>query len=93
MRKFLSSLLVAMLYFAIAGQAQVLSVTGRITDQKGAPVPSASIVIKGKSANGVAADEQGRFKINASKGDVLVISNVSFTSKEVTVTGTTEMLL
>ena len=89
MRKFLSSLFVAMLYFAIAGQAQVLSVSGRITDQKGAPVPSASIVIKGKSANGVAADEQGRFKINASKGDVLVISNVSFTSKEVTVTGTT----
>jgi protocatechuate 3,4-dioxygenase beta subunit len=52
MRKFLPSLLLAMLCFAIAGMAQVLTVSGRVTDEKGVPIPSASVVIKGKNTNG-----------------------------------------
>ena len=89
MRKFVSSLLLAMLCFVIAGQAQVLTVSGRITDEKGAPIPSASVVIKGKKTKGIAADAMGNFKISATKGDVLVISSVSFTTKEVTVGSST----
>jgi TonB-linked SusC/RagA family outer membrane protein len=85
MRKFLSSLLVAMVCFAIAGEAQVLSISGRVTDDKGMPIPSASVVVKGKTTAGVAADAQGNFKINASRGDVLVVSSVGFANKEVTV--------
>ncbi len=85
MRKILSSFLLAMVCFAIAGKAQVLTVSGRITDGKGAPIPSASVVIKGKTSTGAAADAQGTFKISASKGDVLVISSLNFLTKEVTV--------
>ncbi len=88
MRKFLSSFLL-MVCFAIAGEAQVLTVSGRVTDEKGVPIPSASVVVKGKKTRGVAADAQGIYKITASKGDVLVISSVNFTAKEVSVTGTT----
>jgi TonB-linked SusC/RagA family outer membrane protein len=91
MRKILSSLLVAMLCFAIAGQAQTLTITGRVTDEKGVPIPSASVVLKSKKAKGIAADEQGNFKISASKGDVLVISSVNFVQKEVTVGSSTTL--
>jgi TonB-linked SusC/RagA family outer membrane protein len=85
MRKILSSLVLAMLCFAIAGKAQVMTVSGRVTDDKGAPIPSASVVVKGKKTTGAAADAQGNYKITAAKGDVLVISSVSFAPKEVTV--------
>ncbi len=89
MRKILSSLLVAMLCFAIAGQAQTLTISGRVTDEKGVPIPSASVVIKSKRTKGIAADEQGNFKISATKGDILVVSSVNFIAKEVIVGSST----
>ena len=85
MRKILSSLVVAMLFFAIAGQSQNLSITGKVTDDKGAPIPSASVVIKSNRNTGTAADDQGRYKISAVKGNVLVFSSVGFATKEITV--------
>jgi TonB-linked SusC/RagA family outer membrane protein len=85
MRKILSSLVLAMLCFAIAGKAQVMTVSGRVTDDKGVPIPSASVVVKGKKTTGAAADAQGNYRITAAKGDVLIISSVSFAPKEVTV--------
>ncbi len=84
MRKIVTSLLLAMCV-TIAVNAQVLSISGRVTDEKGAPIPSASVTIKGKPNAGIAADAQGNYKISASKGDVLVISSVSFTTREVTI--------
>jgi len=84
MRKIVTSLLLAMCV-TIAVNAQVLSISGRVTDEKGSPIPSASVTIKGKPNAGIAADAQGNYKISASKGDVLVISSVSFTTREVTV--------
>jgi TonB-linked SusC/RagA family outer membrane protein len=89
MRKFLPSLLLAMLCFAIAGKAQVLTVSGRVTDEKGVPIPSASVVIKGKQTRGIAADAQGGYRITASRGDVLVVSSVNFITKEVTIGSST----
>jgi hypothetical protein len=85
MRKILSSLVVAMLFFAIAGQSQNLSISGKVTDDKGAPIPSASVVIKSNRNTGTAADDQGRYKISAVKGNVLVFSSVGFGTKEITV--------
>ncbi len=85
MRKKLTSFLLAMLCFVIAGESQVLTISGRISDEKGTPVPFASVVIKGKSNTGTTSDAQGNFKISASKGDVLEISGVSFATREVTV--------
>jgi TonB-linked SusC/RagA family outer membrane protein len=83
MRKKLTSFLLAMLCFVIAGKSQTLSISGRITDEQGAPIPFVSILIKGKS--GTTTDAEGKFKVNASKGDVLVVSGVSYATKEVTI--------
>ena len=85
MRKNLTGFLLAMLCLVIAGKAQVLTISGRITDEKGAPIPFASIVIKGNSKTGTTSDDQGNFKISASSGDVLEISGINFAPREVKV--------
>ncbi|PZR28197.1 MAG: SusC/RagA family TonB-linked outer membrane protein [Citrobacter freundii] len=79
-------LCVVMLLSAMIASGQVMPISGKITDDKGNPVPFASIIIKGKGKTGTTADDQGRFTINASKGDVLVVSGVNLEAKEVTVT-------
>ena len=85
MRKKLVGFLLAMLCFVIAGEAQVLTISGKVKDEKGTPIPFASVVIKGKSNSGTTSDDQGNFKISASKGDVLEISGVGFATQEVKV--------
>jgi TonB-linked SusC/RagA family outer membrane protein len=85
MRKFVPVLLLAMLCLVITGKSQVRPISGKITDEKGAPVSSASIVVKGQRTGGSASDADGNFKVSASRGNVLVVSSVGFTTKEVTV--------
>ncbi len=82
MSKILSLLSVLMLISALA-LAQTRTVTGQITDAQGKPVPFASVVIRGTS-NGVSADQNGNFSIQAAQGAVLVISASGY--KEMTAT-------
>jgi len=86
MRKLLSLLAVLMLFTALAF-AQSRAITGQVRDENGKPVPFATIQIKG-DLTGVSADAQGNFKINAQTRDVLVISAVNFSSKEMAVPAT-----
>ena len=83
MRKLASLLGMLLLFAAIAfGQSRVI--TGQITDDKGVPIPFASILIKGTS-KGVVADENGFYKINAATGDVLVVTATGVSSTQATV--------
>ena len=52
---------------ALAQQEQV---TGRVTDEQGAPVPSASVVIKG-TTSGTTTNSAGTYSIRAATGQVL----------------------
>src|ERR1700712_1981020 len=61
-------------------------VTGTVVDSKGEPLPGTTIAVKGTS-KATSTDVSGKFSITAKAGDVLVFSSVSYTSKEVTVTG------
>ncbi len=81
MRKKLYVFLLAMLC-AFVSKSQV---SGRIIDEKGAPIPYVSIVIKGKTKLGTTSDLDGKFSIAASKGNVLVISAVNYATSEVVV--------
>ena len=66
-------------------------VTGKITDEKGAPVSSASISLKG-TTQGVFTDENGNFVIMVPDAKaVLVISSVGYSVQEVPVGGRTEV--
>ena len=60
------------------------SISGKITDQTGESIPGASILIKG-SSTGTISDYNGEFKIEASRGDLLIISFLGFETLEVSV--------
>ena len=84
MRKKHYVFLLAMLC-SLVSKSQTLSISGRVVDENGAPIPFASVVIKGKSKTGTTTDPDGHFSIAAAKGSVLIVSAVTYTSSEVTV--------
>jgi hypothetical protein len=56
--------------------------TGRVTDEKGNPIPGVSINLRG-TRTGVAADNTGQFRLLAKPGDVVVVSGVGYEPTEV----------
>ena len=70
--------------FAIMSFAQNITVKGVVTDDKGAPVANASVLVKGSTV-GTSTDAAGNYSISAAKGATLVISSVNFTTYEVKV--------
>ena len=60
--------------------------SGMVVDQNNEPLPGASVVIKG-TTTGTTTDFDGKFSINVSQGDVLVVSYVGFSTNEVTFDG------
>ena len=60
--------------------------SGMVVDQNNEPLPGASVVIKG-TTTGTTTDFDGKFTINISQGDVLVVSYVGFSTSEVTFDG------
>jgi TonB-linked SusC/RagA family outer membrane protein len=100
MRKITSLFTVLMLFVSLAfGQNR--TITGTVTDESGAPVAGASVRIKG-TKTGVAADNNGMFRILAKTGDVLQITggidpidvtvgsdnNITVRAKKLVTTGT-----
>lgn len=58
-------------------------ISGRITDQRGNPIPGASITVKG-ARTGTAADVNGGFTLNAGSGSpVLVVSAIGMETTEI----------
>lgn len=86
MRKLLS-LLAALVLCSVLAVAQTRVVTGKITDDKGDPVPFATITIKGTN-NATVADQSGSYTLRAKAGDVLVITAQGMDAKEATVGST-----
>ncbi|MBS1565163.1 MAG: carboxypeptidase-like regulatory domain-containing protein, partial [Bacteroidetes bacterium] len=58
-------------------------ITGRVTDSSGTPMAGASVSIK-KLRVSVATNADGEFAITATPGDVLVITYVGYTPREIT---------
>ena len=83
MRKILSLLTMLLLCSAIAW-SQTKTVTGRVTDESGGPVPFATVKVKGSDA-GIAADQNGNFSITVGAGAVLTVSAAGFEEQEVRV--------
>ena len=72
------------LLWVTAANAQTSTIQGNVTDDTGKPIVSASVTVKG-TTRGTTTDGNGMFSIAASPGNVLVVSYVGFTNKEVTV--------
>ena len=65
-------------------EAQANKVSGVIRDAQGEPLIGATVKVKGTN-RGTATDVDGKYSINANRGDVLVISYVGSKPMEVTV--------
>lgn len=83
MRKIVLAVLLVLT--SVLSFAQNRTVSGRVIDQNGDPVPLATVTVKNAN-NTVTADVNGLFNINAKTGDVLLITGVGFGAKEVTIT-------
>lgn len=83
MRKFLS-LFIVLILTGVLAFAQTRVVTGKVTDNTGAPVEGATIKVKG-SKKGVAADVNGNYSISVNPGAVLMISGVGINTQEIAV--------
>ncbi len=64
--------------------AQILSLSGKVTDVSGEPIPGANVVIKGQN-KGTATDFDGNYSIRAYAGDILVFSSIGYQTVEKTV--------
>ena len=82
MTRFLS-LFTMMMLCGVLAFAQSRVVSGKVTDANGKPVPFASVVIRGGS--GVQTDVNGEYSIRVNSGDVLQISQTSYTAIEIPV--------
>jgi TonB-dependent starch-binding outer membrane protein SusC len=60
------------------------TVTGKINDEKGDGIPSASVLIKGTN-QGTVTDIDGNFSLSVPDNSTLIISSVGFTTQEVAV--------
>lgn len=83
--KYLAVVLLSFLCLTV--DAQSSTVTGTvISEEDDEPIPGASILIKGTSS-GTVTDVDGRFSVNASGEDVLMVSFVGFVTQSVNVSG------
>ncbi|WP_214229096.1 SusC/RagA family TonB-linked outer membrane protein [Pedobacter sp. B4-66] len=79
-------------FFLQTVQAQSVKVTGTVTSNPdGETIPGASITVKGKKT-GTTTDNNGKFSITADVNDILNVSYIGYTTKEVTVTAASTTL-
>lgn len=65
-------------------QAPQRPISGTVVDQKGEPIPGATISVKGTTI-GTATDLDGKFKLDVPEGAVLVVSFIGYDSQSITV--------
>lgn len=69
---------------SVAENSVQSTVTGAVTDDTGAPLPGANVLVKG-TTNGTQTDFDGNYTINAESDATLVFSYIGFASQEVAV--------
>ncbi len=86
MRKILSLLIALTLSVMAFAQNTNRQISGRITDEKGDPIPFASIKIR-KTNIGTTADEAGNFRLEVPQNAILEISAAGAETREVATSG------
>ena len=80
MRK-IASLFTMLMLFSVLAFAQNRTITGTVVDENGTPIPGATVQLKG-TREGIAADNNGSFRISAKTGDVLLVSGAGLEPTE-----------
>ncbi|MBE9665400.1 SusC/RagA family TonB-linked outer membrane protein [Mucilaginibacter boryungensis] len=72
---------------------QVANVTGKVTDEKGLPLPGVTVKLKGSTIATV-TDANGYFTINSQNGQgVLLISSIGYESREININNQTNITI
>lgn len=74
----------ALLLLTFTAYSQKKLINGTITDTDGSLMPGVNVILKG-TATGTSSNAQGKFSIEASEDDILVISFIGYTSQEINV--------
>jgi TonB-linked SusC/RagA family outer membrane protein len=74
--------------FSVYGQAQDVSIKGKVVDENGLPVPGASILIKG-TKNATSSDMDGNYQIKADPNGTLTISFIGYATLQEAIKGRT----
>ena len=69
----------------VSKQEAQAPVRGQVIDEKGDPVVGATVQIKGNKTRVTSTDENGRFSIEVKEGEELIVSHVSFQTKNIKV--------
>jgi len=87
----LSALLLALLCSFLFASAQNRIVTGKVTDEKGAPLSNVSVVVKNSNI-GTTTTPEGFFSLNVpANRNILVFSYINMTEREVEITNQTSI--
>ena len=79
-------------FYCVQAQ-QKIHLTGTVRDEKGAPSPNTSVLVKG-SKNGVTTDANGAFSIDVpSQKSTLIISSSGYAAQEIAVSGQTNFTI
>ena len=76
--------------FSVYGQAQDLTISGKVSDENGLPIPGASILIKG-TTKATASDIDGNYQLKASSNSTLVFSFIGYSKVEQAIKGRTRI--
>lgn len=76
--------------FSVYGQAQDVSIKGKVIDESGLPIPGVTISIRG-TAKATSSDSDGNYVIKAASSGTLVFSYVGYTSIQESINGRTDI--
>ena len=68
----------------------LIEVTGRVVDEKGDPIPGATVIIYG-TQQGVATDDKGEFALAVKPTDVIQVSFIGYKTETIAVEGRTRI--
>src|SRR5882762_1587444 len=78
-------LMLLCVFFTQTSFSQTKTITGKVSDDKGAPVQGATVTAKG-SKGGVTTAADGTFRINvAPTATTLTVSSIGFTQQDITI--------
>jgi hypothetical protein len=69
------------LSLAFTSMVQAQSVSGKVTDKDGEPLPGADVQVKG-TLNGTVTDIEGYYQVTANADDILVISYIGMENQK-----------
>ncbi|CAM4295012.1 TonB-linked outer membrane protein, SusC/RagA family [Pedobacter westerhofensis] len=77
---------------ATGTEMAVVKFTGKVVDEKGQPLPGATVRIKG-AKTGASTDTNGFFTLDAPDNSILTVSYIGYNDKDVTASGSAPLLI